>query len=101
MTRPDSITNEDIKRWSDNIDSDENIPQSLVKNDTIREVCYAGLWLAEQLALLQCPESFITRIQFTAGQASFGRDPWEVHQMFLESYRDNKLDYEVDISELN
>ncbi len=99
--RPDFVTHEDISRWSDEIDSEEGLPQVLASNPVIREVCYAGKWLSEQLFKLGCPEEFITRIQYTAGKASFGRDPWEVHQVMLDGYTNNELDYEVDEANLS
>lgn len=101
MSRPDSVTNEDINRWSENIDNDERLPKSLAANPIVREVCYAGLWLCEELEKLGCPGEFITRIQYTAGQCSFGREPWEVHQSFLDAYKNNQLEYEFDYNELN
>jgi hypothetical protein len=101
MPRPDSISNEDISRWSNNIDNDTNLPISLAESPVIREVCYAGLWLCEQLEKLNCPEEYIVRIQFAAGQLSFGRDPWDAHQKVLEAYKLNELDFEQDITELN
>lgn len=101
MSRPDSVTNEDITRWSNNIDSDTNLPAFLVQSPIVREVCYAGLWLVEQLDKLGCPEEYIQRIQFTAGQQSFGRDPWDVHQNMLTEYMNGQLAYDTDFKELN
>lgn len=101
MNRPTFISSEDIARWSENIDNDPNLPSYVAQEPIIREVCYAGLWLAEELDKLGCPKNFIQRIQFTAGRLSFGRDTWQVHQDMLENYKQNKLTYEVDSSELN
>src|SRR5271166_4643171 len=92
MSRPDFVTNEDIVRWSDNIDNDVNV-KNLVQNPIIRELCYAGLWLCEELEKLECPQILITRIQYTAGKLSFGRDMWEVHQKILHDYQNNDLQY--------
>ena len=96
MPRPDSISEEDLLRWSNNIDNDPGFPKSLAASPTIREVCYAGLWLAEQLSLLDCPSEIIVRIQFTCGKLSFGRDPWEVNHMILQKYETNQLVFEED-----
>lgn len=101
MSRPEFITNEDITRWSDNIDNDPNISVGLAQSALIREVCYAGLWLCEQLEELNCPEELILRIQYTAGKLSFGRDAWEVHIKMLEDYKSDTLEYEIDSLELN
>jgi hypothetical protein len=101
MPRPEFITNEDISRWSENLDNDENLSEALRQNPVIREVCYAGIWLYEELEKLLCPPEMITRIQYTAGKLSFGRDPWVVHQEMVQAYQDNTLDYEVDPAELN
>jgi len=96
MSRPNFVSEEDILRWSNNIDNDPNFPKSLAQSPTIREVCYAGLWLAEQLDRLSCPSSIIVRIQEAAGRLSFGRDPWEVSSQILEEYENNQLVFEQD-----
>lgn len=95
MSRPDFVTNEDIARWSDQIDSESEL-QVLAQFPLIREVCYAGLWLVEELRKLQCPEEYIVRIQYTAGRVSYGHEPWTVHQEFLERYRLGELEFEDD-----
>jgi hypothetical protein len=101
MSRPDFITNEDIARWSKEIDNDKSLPPGLVKSPVIREVCFAGLWLSEQLSSLGCPDSLIVRIQYTAGKVSFGKDAWTIHQQFLEGYKNNTLDFATDPENLN
>lgn len=94
MPRPEFITDDDIARWSENIDNDDNLPKELLSSLVIREVCYAGLWLGEELEKADCPESVITQIQYTAGKISFGRDIWEVHQNILEQYVAGSLVFE-------
>jgi len=94
--RPTFVTEDDIKRWDENLKNDTTLPPIIFDNPTLKEVCYAGLYLAEQLDALQCPPEYIVRIQYTAGRCSFGRDPWKVHQEFLELYKLNKLDFEPD-----
>jgi hypothetical protein len=103
MSRPEFVTNEDVARWSDNIDNDSNLSEALTQNPIIRELCFAGLWLGEELQKLECPDEMIVRIQYTAGKLSFGRDPWETHQKTLESYKLNELEYESEskLTELN
>jgi hypothetical protein len=83
------------------IDNDPNMPKSLSSQPTIREVCYAGLFLAEELMKLNCPDNLIVRIQWHAGKASFGNDPWDVHLDILEDYKNNKLTFEEDQLDLN
>jgi hypothetical protein len=96
MPRPEFVTDEDINRWSNNIDQDTSIPASLVSSPIVREVCYAGLWLNEQLQEMNCPDSIIVKLQWTAGKLSFGRDAWEVHQTLLTQYSNNELIFEDD-----
>lgn len=96
MPRPNFITNDDICRWSNSIDSDQTLPKELVKSPIVREVCYAGFWLAEQLMDLKCPDPLIFRIQWTAGKLSFGRDAWDVHIQIMNDYKNNKLVFEKD-----
>src|SRR5580698_8889566 len=100
MGRPEFITNEDILRWNQQIEKD-NIPQAVLDEPVLVEVMYAGLWLVEQLKQLQCPDEHVIRIQYTAGAASFGRDPWEAHLSYLQAYKDNDLEFELDFDNLN
>ena len=95
MPRPDYVTEEDIIRWSKIIEEDKTA-SVMAKSAIIREVCYAGLYLSEELAKLQCPDSLIVRIQYSAGKASFGKDGWTIHQQFLDGYKNNSLDFELD-----
>lgn len=93
MIRPDFISEKDIERWSEVIDQDPNM--TFFKfSPTVREVCYAGCYLYEELKKLQCPDILIARIQWTAGKLSFGKNPWEVHQKIIEQYKNNKLVFE-------
>jgi len=101
MARPEHISNEDIARWDTLIDNDTNIPSAIAKNAVVREVCYAGQWLSEELTKLKCKEEFIVRITYTMGQLSFGRDAWVVAQSMLDAFKANELEYEVELSELN
>ena len=96
MLRPNFVTEEDILRWSSIIDNDPLMPKSLAATPTIREVCYAGLWLCDELEKLSCPDFVIVRIQEAAGRLSFGRDTWEVSAQLLESYKNNELIFEED-----
>lgn len=100
MSRPDSVTNEDILRWSENIDNDPKISVGLAKIAILREVMYAGLWLAEKLDNYGCPLNLIPAIQFEAGRYSFGRDPWEASQKIFDMYVNNELQFTKDY-ELN
>ena len=102
MARPSFITNEDIVRWSKEIENDTNLPKDLIKLPIIREICFAGLWLNEELAKLSCPNSLIEKIQLSAASASFGKNNfWYIHQTFLENYKENKLNFNIDKINLN
>lgn len=101
MPRPESVTNENIMSWSENIDNDPSISIGLAQSTIIREVMYAGLWLAEKLDELYCPPDLISRIQFTAGRLSFGRDPWLEHQKILDMYAAGQLEFEKEPEEIN
>lgn len=89
-----------IEKYDENINNDSLIPQSYKENPTIREVCRAGLWLAEELEKLGCHNILICRIQWTAGKLSFGRNIWEVHEEILEKYKNNTLIFEEDLNEI-
>lgn len=92
MPRPEFVTNEDLQRWSDNIDNDPLMSPGLAQNPLVREVCLAGRWLAEKLRELDCPEHIIGCIMYTAGEICFGRsDPWQVHRDMLDRYANNTL----------
>lgn len=86
--RPSSITQEDIKRWDENIASDQNLPEGFADDEKQREVCYAALWLFEKLAQLGCEEENIYKLQYTAGRLSYYNDPWEVHQQVVKTYKE-------------
>ena len=99
MKRPEFVSNEDITRWSDHLDNDTQMPKGLDSLPLFQEVLYAGMWLGEQLQQLGCSDLLMTRITYTAGQLSFGRDPWEVVQEVLKAYKDNELEFEIDYNE--
>lgn len=100
MSRPEFVTYEDTLRWDDQIKAD-NIPEAVLNEPILIEVMYAGLWLVEQLRQLKCPDEYVVRIQYTAGAGSFGREPWEVHMSYLQAYKDNDLEFELDLENLN
>lgn len=100
MPRPESVTDEDIQRWSNNIKNNNQISPILANSPLIHEVCMAGLWLAEQLEIVNCPIILIPRIQWTAGKLSFGRDIWQIHQNILQEYKNNTLIFEEDPEEI-
>lgn len=101
MNRPEFVTNEDLSRWDEAIDTDPDLPKVLAENPIIREACYAGQWLGEELMKLGCSIEKSVRIVYTAGQLSFGRDTWQVSQDLLEKYKQNALEYAPDISQMN
>jgi hypothetical protein len=92
--RPDYVKDEDIARWSKNIDTDPQMPKLVLESPTLREVCYAGLYLAEELDKLSCPSEKITQIQFTAGRMCFGRNPWIVSDYLIKEYKAGNLRFE-------
>ena len=96
MSRPDFVTNEDITRWSENIDNDPNLPEALRQQPLLREVLYAGLWLGEQLEKTDLSIENQARLRYTAGQLSFGKDPWQVHQEMWDDYTNNRIEFEID-----
>lgn len=96
MPRPDFVTKIDITRWDAAIDSDKEVPKEYYSSAVIREVCYAGSWLYEELVRSNCPESLAFRVQYTAGMMSYGRDPWEVATMLVGSYKKGELVFEPD-----
>ncbi len=101
MPRPEFISDIQISEWNKIIDEDNILPKSMSSSSVIREVCYAGMWLSDELASLGCPQELIIRIQFTAGKMSFGRDPWEVSQMMYDKYKKNELIIEPEIDSLS
>jgi len=102
MPRPNTVTNEDLLRWSETIDNDPLMSESLAQNPIIREVCYAGQWLADKLTELNCPDHLIGRIMFTAGKLCFGRkDPWEIHHDILTRFIDGTLEFAMDPDDVN
>ena len=102
MPRPSTVTNEDLTRWSETIDNDPLVPESLSQNPIIREVCYAGQWLADKLTELNCPDHLIGRMMYSAGRMCFGRkDPWEIHFDILNRFVDGTLEFEMEPNEVN
>jgi len=99
MPRPKFILDEDLARWDKIISSE--IPEVLTNNPLFREVAYAGQWLGERLHALNCSEEKTIRIVYTAGKLSFGRDPWDISEMLLDEYQQNKLTYEEPDYSLN
>jgi hypothetical protein len=76
--------------------------QNLAQNPIIREVCYAGQWLADKLTELNCPDHLIGRVMWTAGRICFGRkDPWAIHQDLLDRFVLGTLEFEMDPEETN
>jgi len=101
MPRPIEVNVEKIAEYDEMIDNDPNFPEGMQNNKLVREVCYAGLYMCEQLEALGCPEALMVRIQYTAGKQSFGSDPWEVHQEMLAQYKNNELKFDLEPDEVN
>jgi hypothetical protein len=99
MKRPEFVSNEDVARWSEAINSDPNTPTLYAEQPLMRELMYAGCWLGEQLKQEGCNDVLIVRIQYTVGQLFFGHDPWEVAQEMFMAYKNNQLEFEFDYNE--
>jgi hypothetical protein len=95
MSRPDYITEEDIKRWTE-IFSNDPIMKNIKMGPVFIEVCFAGQYLREKLEQLSCADELIVRICYTAGKMSFGRDPWDVSDLLLKKYETDELVLESD-----
>lgn len=97
MRRPDFVVDEDVERWSENIDNDPNMPKVYADNLIMREIMYAGMWLAEQLEKEGCNKILIAQLQYTAGALCFGNpDVWQVMQDMLDAYKNNELEFNID-----
>ena len=97
MPKPSTITSYDIQRWDAIIDNDPLLTPSMSANPILREVCYAGQYLNEQLITLNCPDVLIGQIMYSAGKMCFGKpDPWDVHMEALQSYINGSLQIEDD-----
>src|SRR5271157_3172201 len=102
MPRPEYITFEDTSRWDEKIDNDPLMPEAAKGSPIVREVCYAGQWMAEKLTEIECPDHLIGRMMWTAGELCFGRkDPWSIHQEVLNSYVDGTIAFEIDPESVN
>lgn len=94
------LTQDQLLEFNKIIDDDQYLSQELKNTPVIREVCLAGLWLSKELEKLNCPQLLIVRIQWTAGNLSFGRDAWEVHQQILQKYKNQELTFAEDFQEV-
>lgn len=104
--RPQFVTEDDLARWSKIYEEESRValsylPSTLLDSPLVKEVCFAGMWLCEELEKMGCASDKIIRIQFTAGEWSFGRDPWEAHQEALNAYRNNELIFEEEPAFVN
>ena len=94
MTNTLELSSDQIALYDDIIDNDTTIADEYKSDPTVREVMRAGLFLAHQLDNMKCPHETILRIQYTAGEMSFGHDPWEVVGELLEGYTNGTLEFE-------
>ena len=100
MPRPNTVTDEDIARWSEIINNEEELFK-LSSSEIMKELMFAGLWLEEELQARDCPEKLLGRIQIAAGKYAFGRDVWEACKEMLEMFINNELKFEIESAELN
>lgn len=93
MSKPEFVTDEEIAELDRRIDAEISDTildvASLRQNTAAREVMRAGLWLTTELEKLGCNETLAFQFQYTFGQDSFGREPWELAQEMLNSYMNN------------
>jgi len=85
------VTLEKIQQFDEGINQDKELLQLIKQHPILREVCRAGLFLAEELEKDNCPEEFVLKIQEMAGKLSYKKDPWSVSAELLERYRKNEL----------
>jgi hypothetical protein len=91
MNRPNFITDEDIDRWSDSIDDDPLLDE-LKDIPLLREVLYAGLWMAEKLKMLDVSDEEIIQLNYYFGGKAFGHeDCWVLAQEVLEEYKRGEI----------
>jgi len=100
MYRPEYITEQDIERWNQVLLKNSDIPLSKIPS-IILELSYAGFWISEFLEKLNCDPVLITRIQFTAGKYSFGKDIWKAHDEILQLFINGELSFEEEFNQLN
>lgn len=86
--RPLFVTEQDITRWQNILDEDDSLPEIIKLSETIKEVCFAGLWLIEQVekSSVDVDDEMIRYLQFLGGKLSYGKDPWIIHQELLRQY---------------
>lgn len=84
MPRPENITEEQIKRWSEKLTPDDEDHILGVKGREREELGYAGFWLQDQLeAVSFFDENLILGVLDSFGQICVGRDPWAVGEIVL------------------
>lgn len=89
MAHPDFVSQADLDRWDQSIEND--LGSELAAIPVLKEVVRSGLWLGEKLKEQLCPDDLIVNILYHGGKLSFGRDPWEVHQLLLQQYNSGEL----------
>jgi hypothetical protein len=93
LPRP-QLQNSDITRWNLNILND-SLANEISQNAILKEICYAGYWLTEQLTLLKCHSNIIDQIIYSSGTQCFSQpDPWIIHQNMLNHYLNNELEFD-------
>lgn len=85
-----------ILEYDFSINSDPLMSSDHKNSFDIREVCRAGLYLLEQLKKINCHPFLLNKIKWTAGFLSYKKDPWEIHNLVLEQYKNNTLVLEID-----
>lgn len=93
MKRPDFVTDEDITRWTDELENDPMTPSPFKDEVLLREIIFSGMWLAEKLQDLHCPDHRIVQVQFAHGFECFGNDCWKKAEEILLAYENDEIDF--------
>lgn len=93
MKRPDFVTDEEISRWTEELENDELTPSPFKDEVLLREIIFSGMWLVEKLQDLDCPDHHIVQLQFAHGFESFGVDCWKKAEEILLAYENGEVDF--------
>lgn len=87
MTRPKSVTEADIARWTAELVGNEPPPElaGTPIGEAHREIGFVGAWVEENMRALGFCEDHIDKSKQSVGQIAYGRsDVWGVAEKLLE-----------------